>query len=108
MVTYPHSTSNGFSRRIMRRNNRNGADAHVVIPDAVSIIDDFTFEACMNLGEITIPRSVTSIGAYALGGCMRLRNIFYSGRAEERDRIQISASNKTLPFATWRCTAQHS
>ena len=79
----------------------------VVIPEGVTVIDDCTFEACTNLTEITIPRSVTSIGAYALSGCMRLRTIFYSGSKEDCEKIRVSASNKTLPFANWFCTAQH-
>ena len=45
------------------------------IPDGVTTIDDEAFRGCSNLTSVTIPNSVTSIGAYTFFDCSSLTNI---------------------------------
>ena len=48
---------------------------NTVIPDGVTIINSFAFEACQNLTSITIPDSVKEIGEDAFYGCTGLTSI---------------------------------
>ncbi len=45
------------------------------IPDSVTSIGQWTFEACNSLANITIPDGVKVIGAYAFHGCVSLKHI---------------------------------
>ena len=48
---------------------------NTVIPDGVTIINSFAFEACQNLTSITIPDSVKEIGEDSFYGCTGLTSI---------------------------------
>ena len=50
--------------------------------------------------EITIPNSVTDIGAHAFYSCDNLKNIYYKGSQEEWNKINIRDNNKNLKNAT--------
>ena len=48
---------------------------NTIIPNSVTVINDYAFSGCDGLTEITIPNSVTSIGGYAFLGCTGLTEI---------------------------------
>lgn len=54
----------------------------LVIPDGVESIIDRAFTNCRNLSAVTIPASVTSIGAGAFWYCDSLKDIYYNGSIE--------------------------
>ena len=50
----------------------------ITIPDSVTSIGASAFEYCNALTSITIPDSVTSIGDYAFGACYALTDIYFN------------------------------
>lgn len=51
-----------------------GSEDHVVIPDTVTVIGDHTF-LFSTMSRVTVPESVTDIGAGAFKGCAALNNV---------------------------------
>jgi hypothetical protein len=45
------------------------------IPDGVTTVGQYAFNACQNLASVTIPNGVTSIGYEAFGGCSKLTGV---------------------------------
>ena len=75
--------------------------ASVTLPEKVTSIGGGAFTNCSELTSITIPDGVTSIGGHAFSGCTRLDKVYYKGKAEEWDRMDISGySNDKLTNAT--------
>ena len=48
---------------------------HVVIPEGVTVINEYAFSDCHDLQSVTIPDGVTKIGNYAFSGCSGLQSI---------------------------------
>lgn len=61
----------------------------VTIPNTVTKIGANAFKNCINLTNITIPNSVTSIGWDAFRGCSSIEKINYLGTADEWANITI-------------------
>lgn len=59
-----------------------GEEAHAVIPEGVVAIEGFAFGGCQAVKSITIPTSVSEIGAYAVSDCCQL------------EKIEVVAGNK--------------
>lgn len=55
----------------------------VVIPDGVTVIEDYTFYGCKTISSIQIPDSVTAIGECALYGCEKLDKMTVSAAVSE-------------------------
>ena len=47
----------------------------LVIPETITIIDNYSFSQCSQLQTIVIPDSVVSIGQYAFAGCSSMENL---------------------------------
>ena len=55
----------------------NGVEiTELVVPDSVTSIGSYAFHGCGNLTSVTIPDSVTAIGSYAFYGCSSLTSVY--------------------------------
>ena len=70
----------------------------VIIEDGITGIGNSTFSQCSNLTDIVIPKSVTRIGSYAFYNT-NLKNIYYTGSAQQWDNIKIAAGNEHIRTA---------
>ncbi len=74
---------------------------NVVIPEnykgynITSIAEDAFYEFS-DLVSVEIPKTVTYIGAFAFDGCSSLKTVYYSGTAEEWNKIDIDSFNRPL------------
>lgn len=78
----------------------------VVIPATIDgcpvvAIDPWAFALCDNLTKVTIPESVTSIGANAFYLCDGLTNVNYFGSKADWNAIAIGENNDALLNAVW-------
>ncbi len=48
---------------------------NLVIPNTITVINDYTFENCISITSVTIPNSVTIIGPFAFSDCSRLTSV---------------------------------
>ena len=64
---------------------------HIDLPEGILEIEDFAFEKCSGLLDVTIPKSVTSIGTGVFDGCGFLRNIDV-----DKDNSVYSSDNGVL------------
>jgi len=66
-----------FAKKLYVKNSPERYDfvTDLVIPDTVTVINNFAFEGCSSLTSITIPDSITSIGSYAFYDCSSLTSI---------------------------------
>ncbi len=72
----------------------------IALPSSLKSIGESVFYGCTALVNIMIPDSVTTIGASAFKGCESLADIYYTGTAEEWQKITIEADNDGLTQAT--------
>ena len=75
----------------------------IVIPDNVKTIEDGGFEYCSDLTAITLPASLTSIGASAFKGTA-LKTVNYKGTQAQWAQIKIDDYNDKLTGAKIICT----
>ena len=68
---------------------------NVILGDNVQSIELWVFYNCENLISITIPKSCTQIGIKAFWGTT-LQNVYYTGNAEDWDKIDIGTDNQIL------------
>ena len=47
----------------------------LVIPDGVTVIDNYAFDYCEQLGKVTLGKGVRSIGDFAFDGCKKLKSV---------------------------------
>lgn len=85
----------------------------VTIPAAIEEypvvgIDAWAFALCADLTTITIPDSITVIGANAFYMCDALTNVNYSGSKADWDAIAIGENNDALVTAWYNAAALYS
>ena len=71
----------------------------ITIPNNVTTIGWYAFHSCSGLTSITLPNTVTTIGDRAFYNCSELKMVFYSGSAEEWEKISINSYNSCLTSA---------
>ena len=72
----------------------------VVIPDSVTYIGPGAFQSSAGLTSVTIPESVESIGEEAFLQCDNLKDVYYTGSAQQWKAIEIAGGNESLTNAT--------
>ncbi len=75
----------------------------IIIPDNVEIIEDGGFMDCSYLTTITLPKSLTFIGASAFAGTV-LKTVNYKGTQAQWAKIKIGVYNDKLTSAKIICT----
>lgn len=82
-----YKISNGSKVSVARTYSGNDYSGNVIIPEivtfnetaySVTAIDSFAFSECSGLTSITIPKSISSIGANAFNGCSNLDTVYIS------------------------------
>ena len=76
----------------------------IVIPKNIKTIEDGGFMDCSDLTTITLPASLTSIGASAFAGCASLKTVYYKGTQAQWAQIKIDDYNDKLTGAKIICT----
>ena len=62
----------------------------IMLPDRVQGIGMNTFRGCSSLETITLPNSITSINDSAFSGCSSLKDVYYSGREAEWNKLNVT------------------
>lgn len=73
---------------------------NITIPNSVTKIETSAFDQCISLTSITLPDSLTEIGMGAFLKCPSLTSVYYSGSAEQWEKIEIDYGNDSLENAT--------
>ena len=73
-----------------------GSDAKLVLPETSPAgkkyeLYRYAFSGCTWVTDITIPKSITSVGEKVFSGCRALKNIYYKGTQEEWQAISKSS-----------------
>jgi hypothetical protein len=68
----------------------------IVIPDSVTIIGERAFYFCLELETIVIGHGVELIEYGAIDSCYNLKNIYYTGSAQDWENIEIKDYNSIL------------
>lgn len=76
----------------------------MTLPESVTDIGKYAFEACYGLRSVYIPKSVESIGYYAFAFCRSLKNVFVFWDTEEEIKsVKISNPfNPSYSYASQR------
>lgn len=77
-------------------------DNHIVLPSNTLNIYSGAFKNCTEIEEVTIPKSIQSIGNDAFNGCSSLRNVSFVGEPNEADFYCLNIISSTC-FAN--CTS---
>ena len=74
-VIFSNFSSNplNYAHHLFSDNNKEIKD--MVIPNSVTIINNYAFSGCSGLTSVTIPNSVTSIGEWAFRDCSSLTSV---------------------------------
>ena len=67
----------------------------IVINTGVTSIGRYVFQNFNNLADLTFPTSLKVVDSFALSGCDKLRNVYYSGTPAQWKAIQIDFSNRS-------------
>ena len=68
----------------------------VILCEGIKTIERFTFQNCLSLTKITIPKSVNWIQNSAFFGCINLTDVYYEGSEKDWKKIQIADGNDLL------------
>ena len=73
-----------------------------VIPSDGSVvaIDNYAFNGCGGMSELTIPASIKAIGHYAFEGCSSLNNVTFEGEEEWTVYNDTEDANQIIPTAS--------
>lgn len=72
----------------------------LILPGGISTIAAYTFAKTSGIKSVVIPKDVKLISQSAFGGCDSITEIYYTGTADEWERVRIADNNGSLPTAT--------
>ena len=73
----------------------------VILPKCMTLISSYAFSNCVNLEAVVIQNYYYCyIDFYAFSGCDSLKNVYYTGTAEDWAAINIGSSNSYIKNAT--------
>lgn len=80
----------------------------VKLGNRVITVGNCVFNSCYNLTNVIIPHSVETIGYAAFNECYLLADVYYTGSAQQWNKISIGESNgsltsATIHFDTYKC-----
>ena len=67
-----------------------------VLGEGIKTIPESCFESAGALASITLPVSLTTVGAYAFCDCSGLKEIHYAGTQEQWDTVKVGEENDAL------------
>ncbi len=73
----------------------------VTILNGVTAIPEAAFGECGRLARVDLPKSVTSVGFAAFACCGSLKDVYYTGSEEDRQKMSILGANDPLANAAW-------
>jgi hypothetical protein len=68
----------------------------ITLPDNVETIDGYAFYGTQGITELTLPKTLTSIGIATFYDCPKLADICYDGTESAWDRVEIGIQNTHL------------
>lgn len=71
----------------------------LILPNGISTISDNTFVNTSGIKSVVIPKDVKLISQYAFDGCNSIDEIYYTGTADEWERVCIADHNGSLSTA---------
>ena len=74
---------------------------HYRVPDGVEIITEMAMILCERITSLELPASLSKIESYAFGWCENLKDVWYGGSQEQKDRLRIDEGNDYLLDAIW-------
>ena len=72
----------------------------LILPSGISTISAHTFANTSGIKNVVIPKDVKLISQYAFHGCNSIEEIYYTGTADEWERVCIADHNGSLSTAT--------
>ena len=76
----------------------------VICPSTLQEIGPYGFASCISMESISLPHAVQFIDAFAFDGASGLKDVYYDGSEEDRNKIGIDRGNNYLINATWHYT----
>ena len=71
----------------------------LILPSGISTISSNTFVNTSGIKSVVIPQDVKLISQYAFNGCNSIEEIYYTGTADEWERVCIADHNGSLSTA---------
>ncbi len=71
----------------------------LILPSGISTISSNTFVNTSGIKSVVIPKDVKLISQYAFNGCNSIEEIYYTGTADEWERVCIADHNGSLSTA---------
>ena len=72
----------------------------IVLPNDISSVPAYAFENTSSIKKVVIPKEITIIEQSAFANCNNITEIYYTGTADEWERIRIADYNDPLLSAT--------
>ena len=76
---------------MLDENNEYKEVTEIILPEGMTVVNDYTFYGFENVTSITIPESMMVFNEHAIFYCDRLKNINFAGTEEEYNAIEFGS-----------------